>query len=135
MGGDDYFPFNDFSEKMKIKIGIVLLLALLGTIWFFDKNQSQNDFLIFDKKIKIGDAYASSSINVPIFRQNAMLKTLAGIFLAYYDGDGYVRVALIKEDGKVLSFNIKNKIPKNLMGDGHCAISMGHTNDNYIHLI
>jgi len=137
MGACGYFPLNDFSGKMKIKIkiGIVILSALITAICFFDKNQSQNDFLVLEKRIKIGDAYASSSINVPIFRQSAIITTSAGKFCAYYDKNGNIRVSLIQPSGEISSFNIESKLPQNLLGDGHCTVSMGYTDDNNIHLV
>lgn len=119
----------------KLLFSIVSTMVFVAILFFtWNKNNGGNNYWMIEK-FYLGKAYASSSINVPIFRGSAIITVEAGRFLAYYDENGDVRVVFIGKDEQISSFIVKTKLPENLLGDGHCAISLGYTCDGYVHII
>lgn len=83
----------------------------------------------------LGLAWASSSINVPVFREQSIVATDDGGFVAaYFDPDGLACLhrlsALGADRGRVL---LRPRLSDALLADGHCAISLGLSPDGLLH--
>jgi hypothetical protein len=86
--------------------------------------------------IPLGPAYASSSINVSVFRQSAVLSTPWGQFTGYYDENGQVRIVRIDEERNAQLYTlVEPRIEDRLLGDGHCSINIGFSMDGYLHVM
>ncbi len=86
--------------------------------------------------IPLGDAYASSTVNVSIFRRSVVLTTPKGQFVAFYDAKGDATILLINKKGRVAGrYTVFPKLSSRLIQDGHCVISIGYSPDGILHVI
>lgn len=85
----------------------------------------------------LAPAYADSSINVPVFRQQPIV-TLAdeSYVAAYYDAMGEVRLDRRDTAGALLaSKRVMPRLGDALLGDGHASISVGLSSDGHLHVM
>lgn len=117
---------------------IVLLMLLTGCSSSNDAgmNESIGVNLIARQTIYLGEAYASSSANVSIFRQAALLTVANRTFVSFYNPDGYAVVKVFDTQWNTCGmFVIEPPLPQPLRGDGHASISLGYSPDGRLHVI
>ncbi len=85
----------------------------------------------------LGLAYADSSINVSVFREQSISRLSDGSHVAaYYDQHGDVRIDHINKSGLVeVGARLSPRLPAALLADGHCGGSLGRSADGRIHVI
>ncbi len=84
----------------------------------------------------LGRAYADSSINVSIFRQDAVLMHEKGALVGFFAADGEPVVDYLDgETGRRISRTRLPRLSPQLLGNGHCVISMGISSDGHLHVL
>lgn len=75
----------------------------------------------------LGTAWAASSINVSVFREQSVIDPGDGSFLtAYFDADGELCLHWLEADGRTRKrLWVQPRLPDALLGDGHCSASLG----------
>jgi hypothetical protein len=123
---------------------LTLGFAMLGACGGGDSGGSpgtnpvgQQPPIVLEATYPLGMAYANSSVNVSIFREQSVLRLSNGIHaVAYYDEAGDVRIDTVDGGGRVAhSLWIEPRLERRLLADGHCAINMGRSSDGKIHVI
>lgn len=85
----------------------------------------------------MGDAWASSSINVSVFREQSVLAVGSGDYLvAYFDHSGDLCLHQLATNGRtVRRIRVLPRLSDALLGDGHCSASLGLSPDGYLHVM
>jgi hypothetical protein len=93
--------------------------------------------MVLAETYELGLAFASSSINVPTFRHQSILRLSGGVHaVAYYDENGDVRMDVVNRSGDTTkSLWITPRISAQLLGDGHSSISLGRSADGQVHVM
>lgn len=120
-----------------------LLLAFFSTLATSCHDQqrpgkdNENSPLLLEAIHTLGLAYASSSINTSVFREQSILQLPSGLLIAaYYDELGDVRLDTVRFNGEVIhSLRIEPRLPPQLLNDGHSVISLGRSVDGLIHAV
>lgn len=90
-----------------------------------------------DTVTDLGPAYANSSINTSVFRQQSILALGDGRHaVSYFDevGDACIDV-LSAANARIRSVHADPPIDRRLLADGHCSINLGLSVDGYVHFI
>lgn len=88
-------------------------------------------FAIAQHLIKVGKAYARTSVNTTVFRNNSLV-THGGIqYIAYYDGEGYL--VLGKRQLGSTKWELERSPYKGNVKDAHNSISIMVDGDGYLH--
>ena len=115
---------------------VISLFAVLAACIYIKADPHESSLNIkLVRVIPLGEAYASSTINVSIFRQSAVLTTPKGQFVAFYDAKGDVRVLALNKRGITKTYTVLPKLTGRLIQDGHCAINLGYSSDGVLHVI
>jgi hypothetical protein len=80
----------------------------------------------------VGLGWAKNSVNVPVFRKNAVITFNGTQFTAYYDSTGSVILAKRQLGTDIWETN-KTQHTGNI-DDAHCSISIGIDGDGYLHM-
>jgi hypothetical protein len=92
--------------------------------------------LKLSKSRDIGVAYADSSVNVSSFRQPVIALSGGRRLVSFYDAEGDVRLKVFSADDRELrSVRVGPRLDENLLGDGHCVISLGQSPDGVVHVM
>lgn len=85
----------------------------------------------------LANAWASSSINVSVFREQSVLAIGAGGYLvAYVDEAGHVCLQQLSTAGQSLRrIKVEPRLSDALLADGHCSASLGLSADQRLHLM
>ena len=93
--------------------------------------------LELDTVTELGFAYANSSINTSVFRQQSILALGDGRHaVSYFDevGDACIDV-LSATNVRIRSIRVDPLIERRLLADGHCSINLGLSADGRVHFI
>ncbi len=93
--------------------------------------------LRFERSLDLGLAYANSSINASIFRQQSILALSDGSHaVAYFDAAGEACIDVLSTSLlRLRSIRIDPPIERRLLADGHCSINLGYSFDERVHFI
>lgn len=122
----------------KISWIIILVIIFLSISYFFlIKNLGNRSITNNIKIFQLGiNGYNRSSINLSIFRRNGLITIDNNQIITFFDKEG--NICLVFRDLKNQNFFYKilpNKMPKELLGDGHMSLNLGYSMDGYLHLI
>lgn len=93
------------------------------------ENMDSNSYLSLDRMTYVDLGYSGSSINTSRFRQNALLDTEKGQFVAYFNANREAIIQLIKPNKEIFKLKIKPDLSNNLIGNGHCSINIGYDDE------
>ncbi len=117
-------------------LGKIFIVVLFVGISSLSGNYAHCAHLKENGKIALGKAYSSSSINISIFRQSAVLSNKYGLFTSFYNDKGDVEIYKVESSGAAFLWaTIVPKISSRLLGDGHCSINIGYSEDGFLHVI
>ena len=87
--------------------------------------------------IPLGEAWASSSINVSVFREQSVLRIGSGDYLAaYVDPTGELCLHQITVHGvTVRRVAVVPRLSNALLKDGHCSANLGLSSDRQLHVM
>lgn len=93
--------------------------------------------LALDTVTELGLAYANSSINTSVFRQQSILALGDGRHaVSYFDKVGDACIALLSAtNARIRSVRVDPFIERRLLADGHCSINLGLSADGRVHFI
>ncbi|MFT4204868.1 MAG: BNR repeat-containing protein [Chitinophagaceae bacterium] len=83
-------------------------------------------------RFPVETAWASNSVNVTVFRKNSVVSWKNNQYTAYYDQQGYIKIAkrkICKKDWQITQTNLHGDVK-----DAHKIISIMVDGDGYIHL-
>ena len=85
----------------------------------------------------LGLAYANSSINTSVFRQQSILGLGGGQHaVSYFDALGDARIDVLSADNThIRSVRVDYRLERRLLTDGHCSINLGLSSDGRVHFI
>jgi len=114
-----------------------LLAGCNGGDWAAPPAQPAVSPMAFDGIWSLGLAYANSSVNVATFREQSILRLPdSSNLVSYYDENGDVRLDVVDTFGQIRrSLWIEPRLDSQLIGDGHCVISLGRSRDGRIHVM
>ncbi|MEW6556117.1 MAG: BNR-4 repeat-containing protein [Elusimicrobiota bacterium] len=97
------------------------------------KFKSQRNINILQLRTK---GYGKSSINLSVFRKSGLMTLNNVQIISYFGSEGDIVLAFRDlTKNRVFYRTLKNEMMARLLGDGHCSINMGYSNDGYLHLI
>lgn len=87
--------------------------------------------------IPLGEAWASSSINVSVFREQSVLRIGSGDYLAaYIDPVGDLCLHQVTVGGMtVRRVTVVPRLSDALLADGHCSANLGLSSDLQLHVM
>jgi BNR repeat-containing family member len=115
----------------------IWLLAGCGGSGAVSTKIESTDSLPLDSVADLGLAYANSSINTSVFRQQSILALGNGLHaVGYFDefGDACIQV-LSAANSRIRSVLLDPPIERRLLADGHCSINLGYSEDDRVHFI
>jgi len=114
-------------------IAILLVISLLSIQGCTRKKPVQLEMV---SRTELGTGFASSAVNVSIFRQAGMITDGPTEWVAFYDADGYPAITRLSYNSppeRIARIQPSPGLPT--LGDGHCVISIGSSDDGYLHVI
>jgi len=122
-----------------MKLSVLIKSGILFTILAYSAGGcSQEDtepFMKLNHVVSLGEVYASSTVNVSIFRRSAVLSTPKGQFVAFFDAKKDVKVLLLVNGRVTKAFTVLPKLSEHLIQNGHTVISLGYSSDGILHVM
>jgi hypothetical protein len=120
-----------------MRVIVILMLAILASSCGDGSDDATfNSVISLVRVDELGLAFADSSINASVFREESILRISEHeYFVALYDADGQAQLIQVRDGVVSARFSVLPRISTPLLGDGHASISLGKSEDGYLHVI